>query len=503
MMVRFPRLSQSINDVGCRILVGMLTFPVMVLIMYKLSPMSLNWSLCTWCTIVGWHVWLFVPLLGIFGCINSADAIVMTLELGLGGVVVVYILIDYPRNFLSAECAERVFAARILSCLPAVLMAKQVGRTGVYLESGSARSTAWHVPVDILEMLLFFMCGLLTVADAGELWFLIYCSVPVACSSLYLDRTVVRNRVLLSSNTRLMQTAFTALVRIDSPDTACIVETDSAFEVLVDGQCKGKPFSDVCTAASEDVLKLCSISSGEERVIRRLRTTLISTSRSYSQDVELRVVPATEAEAKQEQSILLGVVMMGERLPYSESCTSTPSLLLEQSSDVIGQIRVSAPTSVDTADDLGKRVIDSKTFRRFNRSQVSKSVSSYCGSDCDTSSIFEFRPTLAVDTSTRVIDKRPYDGNWRSQCNQYLDECARSLLEDLLGCFNNANTGCCHWHKGCERLQKLVTDMQGGRSCMETWPTQEPKQQCSVCNALLFDEYTTACWVCSEPLESE
>jgi len=486
-------------------------FPTFLFAAYFFHPDSLYWHNCYWSIAFGWCAFVFYGVGGLLGYIPPSRALLMTFELGFGGVVPVYLCFDYHRTVNAVSCKEQSYAAQTFASIPTILMSKHMGRSVSYLLDEKAAIRSWHFPVDMAEICMFLAMGLWRASDSGEIFFLIYNSSPAVCSSLYANHIVMRMRSLLRSNARLMQTTFSAVVRIDiGRHSGRVLESDAGFDVLIDGKAEGAPFYSLFAAEEEDFQRLCSIASDDgERIVRRLRTTLFSRTRSFQQDVELRVLAATEEEAQYEQGLLLGVSVMGERLPVNETSHPGPSLLLEQSLDEVGQLRISA--SEESSSDLHQiseiGAFDSVSFTGVRPTRRRpQSFSRY-----SSSSQLSPAPSIRSDSSNKLlrseaalrgageVNRPAYDAPWLACCekrdHEYLKQCSASMVEDLITSWNYPEGGCCHWHMSLDRLSRLVREMKHWRICSDVWPSGVPKWQCNQCSALQFED-PGACWLC-------
>jgi hypothetical protein len=499
---------------GYNVLLYMQAFPALVCILWAVSPSSFHWHHCFNDIVFGVVGWFSVGAFGLSGRMAPWPAIVLTLEIGFGLVPMVYLLFDASR--VGEVFNEKVHKSRIMASIPAILMSKQLGRAVVDMVADSSPSVWWHIYVDAAEMVMYVVCGWLDARDVGEVWFLIYTSAPVALCSFWADHMVLRMRTLLNANARLMQTAFASVVRVDGIDGGRVLESSIGFDALVDGSAMGLKLQIVFTAKAEHLIQLCSPASDNERVVRRLRTTLISISKVFQQDVELRVLSATEDELQNEKGLLLGVSIMGERRPFTErEEVSNPSFFMEQYLDEIGQLRVTEPSVEDVLPELSDvTCFDSVSFaagprqrrrRRPHTSSQSSSVSSLSSmtyADRQAGSGIPTKSTLGKDATYAFgRDETPAYGHpWKEAFEvDYLKESSFSTLEDLIASWNHPNKSCCHWHDAVSRLAELVSQMRGWHSCKDQWPDSEPIWQCGSCSALQFEASAEGCWLCLSP----
>lgn len=447
------------------------------------------------------------------------QAVVLVLEFGYGLVAVVYMLFDCTR--LGTDVMGIRYSTRCLASVPGVLLGKQLGRTAVVLVADrNAPSVWWHFYVDTAEVILYLMIALRTTTGIGEVWLIIYTVIPAFFHSRFSDYVALRMRTLLRVNSRLMQTAFASVICVDSYG---IIETSSGFDALVDGQAEGLSLECVFAAEKNVLLRLCSAQSDSERVVRRLRTSLISLSKSFQQDVEVRVLSATEHELQSEKN-LLGVAIMGERRPFSELEKSNTSFFLEQCLDEVGHIRVggghqkandsipedSVPAaSADDSpepeaeeklpDSISAHYPRSESLIRRRKRQGPSGSASVLSSD-PSSAPGDMIPKVPLNSEATVLDRRgllAYGHTWKETSQEvYLKECSLSALEDLLASWNQRCTSCCHWHDAVRFLSELVTQMQSWHSCQEEWPNSMPSWQCEACSALQFDDESDGCWLC-------
>lgn len=490
---------------GRSALLYMLSLPILIVIMWLASPTNFHWYHTFWCNTFGIVAWFLIALCGTGGFIRPWAAILLTLETGFGLVPVVYLLLDFGR--VGEACYQHMHQSRILASVPVVVMAKQLGRTVIDMHSSITPSVWWHLYVDVAEILIYISFGMWTARDMGEQWFLIYTASPVIVSSLLADHVVLRVHALLRANARLMQTAFAAAVLVDGEEDCKVVESTSDFDVLVDGEARGLHLTSLFSSEQKHFKKLLSPACDGERVIRRLKTTLISISKSFQQEVELRVLSATEHELQSERGILLGVALLGERLPFNEAqISNTSSLLLEQYLDYVGQLRISGLVSsdpdqaipevaeVDCFDSVSLAGIRQRKATCFARSRASSTTSSSI-------SILEPRYRLTPESSpnnSRQDATAPYRKPWKESGddNTYLKECSLSILEDLINSWNYSSSQCCHWHASCNRLADLVDDLRSWHACNDRWPAADPSWQCDACRALQRADNPSDCWLC-------
>jgi len=258
------------------------------------------------------------------------------------------------------------------------------------------------------------------------------------------------------------------------------------------------------------------LSPSSDRVVRRLRTTIISASRRFQQDVELKVLSATEKELQKEHGMMLGISIMGERLPYSESDHCVTSVLMEQHLDDIGHVFVIASerdaqinelaevVQVKSSDSISEAYVAPIKSRRFKatRSRTSDSSTVTSVSSNHGNIIANHHAELA-DLKTGGIGPRSstsYGDPWKKtpEEDKYLKECSLSQLEDLLCSWNHSHTFCCNWHISVDRLILYAKEMRGWKTCGDTWPINSPVWQCKECSALQFEE-PDSCWLCLSP----
>jgi len=87
--------------------------------------------------------------------------------------------------------------------------------------------------------------------------------------------------------------------------------------------------------------------------------------------------------------------------------------------------------------------------------------------------------------------------------DEYLSNCAQSMLEDILTSFNFELNGCCQWHASLRVLSQWLNDMHTWYTCIEPWPKTRPAWQCETCSALISSsEDDTVCWMCTSTRHS-
>lgn len=488
---------------GIRVILCMLSFPILVVTMWCASPSNFHWYHTRYCILFGIGAWVGFSVCGLSGQMKPWHAVLLILEAGFGLVPVAYLLFDFGR--VGEDCHERMHQSRVLASVPVVIMAKQLGRTVVDMQSVNTPSVWWHFYVDLSEILLYLCFGLWTTLNMGERWFLIYTTAPVIVSSLWADHIVLRLHALLRENARLMQAAFAAVVRVDGLKCGRVLETTSEFDLLVDGDATGCELSTLFRAGPNHFEQLFSPAPDGERVVRRLKTVLVSKSRSFQQDIELRVFSAAEHELQKERGLLLGVAIMGERLPISESLNSCSSTLMEQYLDEVGQLRIAGIKSADVAVpemsevDCFDSVSMPSTLKRRRRRARSVSSSS-------TSSGSSLPPIRAhtLKTASSTAASTPHGCPWEATTNNpYLKEVSLSNLEDLLSSWNDMSSQCCHWHAACNHLSQLAEELKSWYSCNDAWPTEIPSWQCDTCRAVIMEQGQEECWLCFAPRPDE
>jgi len=452
------------------------------------------------------------------GVVDPMHAIVWTFEIGFGLVPMVYLFCDYHRT--GQSCEDQAYGVRLFSSIPQILMTKQLSRTVAHLASEGAVTVWWHFIVDNAELFVYFVYGLCAATDQGVMWFLIFSTVPPLLSSCLLDAMLARLQASYQSNTRLMRTAFDAVVHVDRSGDGKVYESSDAFDLIVDGKAKGVDFRSLFTAGQEQLTKLCAASQDAQdsgRIVRRLRTTCISMSREFQQDVEIRALVGTEQEMSGE-SLPLGVMVMGERLPLEESGTTSPSMLLEQNLEEISQLRFARTAHLscvpeDAPWDAASSVGDAsesdfagqRPVRRRRRGR-SASTSSLLSWDSDR----QLQSKIGQLESGRLADFRPaelckelktsYGDTWATPDPAYLMHCSTALLSDLVASWNISHSSCCNWHAVVNRLAAVVGEMRSSRACDGVWPDQEPAWQCDNCGGLQFEHLSgEACWLCCQP----
>jgi len=495
-------------------LVCMLSYPALVALMWSASPDNYHWQHTFWCTSVGCVAWVAIVICGVTNRIQPRHAVVLNLEVGFGIVPMLYLILDFHR--VGPDCFEQVSKNQVLATVPVVIMAKQLARTVIDIATESEPSTWWHFYIDISEMFFFMVFGVWNAGrDIGRLWLLIYSSTPVFVSGLWLDHMTLRMHTLLRANARLLQTAFAGVIRVGALELGgSVFESSPGFDALIDGDAMGLKLENLFTADRIHLGQLCSPALVNERVVRRVRTSLISTSKAFQQDVELRVLSATQRELQHENGILLGVAIMGERVPFIEHDDSNTSLLLEQSLDEIGQSPFgggSSPansvrdhstenTDIPILSEVGR--FDSVSFTGM-RKRMNRKVNSACSSSSCTSTIHP-----APENPSQTFCKEQgsskqglvYGHPWKESNNiEYMKECSLSNLEDLITSWNYRSAYCCHWHDACDRLSALVVEVRRFHSCKDMWPTATPTWQCGACSALQFEESEDGCWLCLTP----
>jgi len=245
----------------------------------------------------------------------------------------------------------------------------------------------------------------------------------------------------------------------------------------------------IFTASAQHWEQLCSPSSASEPVIRRLKTDLVSLSKSFTQVVELRVMSPTDHEIQKERKLLLGVSLMGERTPFLQE-QPVHSLIIEQHLDEIGQLRVAGnqlqaggialeQEQADCFSEIGLTLSDKSLRRRRGSHKSHKSAS---------------KASMAEQQGQHRCTFPP---PWRKAfSHDYLKECSLSNLENLVCSWNHVHNGCCNWHAALDQLAELVTQMRRWHMCHERWPTSTPLWQCSECSALQFSAEDDFCSLC-------
>lgn len=81
----------------------------------------------------------------------------------------------------------------------------------------------------------------------------------------------------------------------------------------------------------------------------------------------------------------------------------------------------------------------------------------------------------------------------------YLEDCSKSLLEDLLSSWNFNTEGCCAWHAYLRRLRHMTYSMYSLHECADNWKPRVA-WQCGTCSALQNEDHPSdCCWLCYEP----
>jgi len=415
--------------------------------------------------------------------------IALLLEIGFGIVPMVYMVFDFDR--VGDNPQQHMYRVRVFSSIPIVLMAKQLGRcvVGLVVDPGSGSGQWWYHLLNLAQVLFYVLFGGWNAENSGDLWFLIYCSAPVALSWPLLEYMLSRMYTLLQANEQLMKAAFAAVVWIDSSDGCYVFESNPGFDIVVDGEAHGLKLETMFTATPQHFEQLCSPSSDTDQVVRRLKTKLVSLSKAFRQDVELRVVAAPEHKAQMEHSrMLVGVALMGERAPFLQEHT-TDSFIIEQYLDEIGQLRVAGKENMSgTVSELG-----ATTSFPDAGSVMVHGLRRRRGSQLAASKAMPKINTTVEGVECRCAFPRP----WKEAFSRnYLKECSMSNIENLLSSWNHAHKKCCNWHAALDRLARLVTQMHGWHTCDVEWPRCRPLWQCSACSALQFSAEEAFCWLC-------
>jgi len=505
-----------------KVLAGGLLMPALMLLLAVCFPQATNWKQTFWCSLFGWMSWTCFSLAGLSGAMDAKWAIITIFEFAFGLVPMVYLLVDYPlAGPGESDCREQTYRARLFTTIPTVILTKQLGRWTVH-EMGvqASTSTWWHNLVDLSEIAVFFCYGLFLSLDAGEVWFMVYSTIPIVWSFLVVDRMILRVQTLLRSNERLMQTVFTAVVRIDARNGK-VLESSPAFDALVQNAVGTVQLETLFTASREQLRQLCSSGGTSEQIVRRLRTTLVSKAGGYHQDVELRVLAASEQEACCDDIhiLSLGVSVMGERVPASEASKANTSLLLEQCFEEVGQVWAvgvtgngRVPEHGTTMDALQAEQFESEVDPHDSVSQAglrprhgSKRWHSSCSHTISTSAASRSSTPPEGQASSQQ-PMRPYGDQWEKLDEKraaYLRECCFAVLEDIISSWNYENQSCCCWHGALDRLSCMVEAMQLWHECDDGWPQMKAVAQCSNCYAIQVEtdgQAPDACLICAHEI---
>jgi len=292
---------------------------------------------------------------------------------------------------------------------------------------------------------------------------------------------------------------------------------------LIDGQAKGMQLQALCTADEGHIVKLLSSSSSP--AIRRLRTNMIYANNNFQQEVEFRVLASTDRDRLASDGLLLGVSVMGERLPFMPQEVVYPSTLIEQNLDDHKELYVvQEKVELGGLDEIASFDSVSVEGRRHRglRKRKGSSISSFSGQwridqpkhemhDLSQSTPCFATPGLPksqvplgkdVDSTIGEEHKLPFREPWVPS-EQYLDHCSLSILEDLMRSWNFPCRHCCNFHSAVRHLDGLVGTLRLS-ACSNSWPGCEPRQQCGNCLAMLFDSDGDSCWICNvDPLGTE
>jgi hypothetical protein len=364
----------------------------------------------------------------------------------------------------------------------------------------------WHFRVDCLQILAFVTVRYIYAQNVGDIILVTYTSAVVLSAGVFGDYMLKRLITLLRSHEHLMQTAFTAVLRLNND--GAVIDDCNDFDALIGGQAKGLQLQAMCTGDKGHIAKL--LSSSSVPAIRRLHTNIVHANTKFHQEVELRMFASTDQDRLVNNGLLLGVSIMGERLPYMPQEVAYPSTLIEQNLDDFKQIYVvQEKVEVGGLDEM--TCFDSVSVAgRRNRGTHSRSGT---GSGVTTLSKRKWKdqsktrcinvlpksqePTCKVVDQTVPEERRfPFGEPWLPS-ETYLTHCSMGFLEDLIRSWNFPYHHCCNFHSAVQHLAGLVETMRCS-ACVNCWPGCEPSQQCGNCRAMLFDE--EACWVCNADL---
>jgi len=480
-----------------QILMFLLLVPAVAWIFWFMRPNDRYFEMTWYATWGGMTIWPCLTLYGMLAAEDGWGAVMMVIEFAFGTIVLIWLFTDWPRN------ADSMYAQQLYCNIPTLLMGKQIGRTAVLMVSETLPAP-WHFWLDCLQILAFVILRYMYAQSLSDILFVTYSSAVVFLAGFFGDYMLKRLITLFRSHELLLQTAFTAVLRLNTDGV--VLEDCHDFDRLIDGQAKGLQLQALCTADKGHIAKL--LSSSSTPAIRRLRTNMIYGNNNFQQEVEFRVLASTDRDRLANDGLLLGVSVMGERLPYMPQEVDYPSTLIEQNLDDHKQLYVVQEKvelgGVDEIACFDSVSVEGRRHRGLRRRQGS-SVSSFSGQgrndeprhNMHDSGLSKSQVPICneVDATIAEEHKLPFGEPWLPS-NKYLDHCSLGILEDLMRSWNFPCSHCCNFHSAVQHLAGLMGTLRLS-ACSSSWPACEPSQQCGNCRAMLFDTDGDACWVCN------
>eukprot|EP00747_Dinoflagellata_sp_TGD_P133666 gnl/TRDRNA2_/TRDRNA2_175230_c1_seq2.p1 gnl/TRDRNA2_/TRDRNA2_175230_c1~~gnl/TRDRNA2_/TRDRNA2_175230_c1_seq2.p1 ORF type:complete len:211 (+),score=14.82 gnl/TRDRNA2_/TRDRNA2_175230_c1_seq2:1-633(+) len=201
---------------------------------------------------------------------------------------------------------------------------------------------------------------------------------------------------------------------------------------------------------------------------------------------------------------MIGVSIMGERVPYNECDNSGISVLMEQDLDEVGHLTIAKGGMQATIQPVPE-IVEVSAWESVSASASTRRRRPRRSNDsCDTSSVTN-STALTMDSQTGEVPEEaelvrqmrtPYSPPWKESFEvDYLESCTQGALEDLMRTFNHGHVSCCNWHAAVNRLMSYLSVLKS-RRCDDAWPALEPSWQCNQCSAMQFEDEDEVCELC-------